>query len=122
MRTSILLDRDGSRTLHHYGADQAWEHADTPKERAACEACILQEKERTSKAEVRPHALDGEADELVAQAASGQEFNELAKRGWKPRSLRSGNGLDTCPPDCGVCFPTAAIRERSRRETKKGKK
>ncbi len=60
--------------------------------------------------------LDEEAERLVARAAPGQEFELLHRRGWKPRSQREGSGLEPCPPDCGVCYPTLSpVRRRRRR-------
>jgi hypothetical protein len=63
---------------------------------------------------VKQDELQAEADRLVAQGASGQEFEMLHRRGWKPKSSLAGSGLTGCPSDCGVCFPVFTQRRRGR--------
>ncbi len=60
-------------------------------------------------------ALDQEAALLIEAGASGQEFEMLHRRGWRPPSQRKGPGLDPCPSDCGVCNPVLSpVRRRKR--------
>ena len=50
-------------------------------------------------------ALDREAHRLRREGAPGMAFEKLSREGWTPESQRAGNGLEPCPPDCGVCHP-----------------
>lgn len=63
----------------------------------------------------RMYELEAEARRLVDAAAPAEAFNPLWREGWRPASMREGNGLDPCPSDCGVCYPAAPKARRSRR-------
>ncbi len=65
--------------------------------------------------------LEKRSSILRERDATGKEWDDLYRLGWRPPSQRKGaqDGLEECEEDCGVCFPTFEMKERVRRQRRR---